>query len=325
MIELHVHSCYSDGELLPEKIVQYLAERRFQKISITDHDKVAPTIDTASLKAKDLGMEFINGIEITTDYKGITIHLLGYDFNLNRLNGIEELKTYLNLISKFYQDAGKEICKLTQKSPTSLKGKDGKRYELSFSESELKEIGQNVSTHTGLIGILINRKLKEFTGERVSPYETMTLFLRQTEIIKKKYEHFIKKHDIKFGERTTSIYYKKPKPIDVKKAIEFILESNGVPVIAHPGEQHLEEKQLCDLKAMGVKGLEVYSPKNRNVQEYKRIANKLRLIKTGGTDWHGPESMANIKPGYYTKEKKIPNFCWDEIKKAKLNISAEGF
>lgn len=75
--EFHCHSIASDGKLTPTEIIEIAKNKNLKLISLTDHD-TTKGLKEASIAAKDLGIKFIPGIELSCDYKGSTIHLLGY-------------------------------------------------------------------------------------------------------------------------------------------------------------------------------------------------------------------------------------------------------
>lgn len=77
MIDLHIHSTYSDGTFTPEEIIQKVIDKKLYGFSLTDHD----TVDGISnILAADLpdDLKFIPGIEISCDALGREIHILGY-------------------------------------------------------------------------------------------------------------------------------------------------------------------------------------------------------------------------------------------------------
>ena len=76
-IDLHVHTTASDGTLRPSEAVRYAKERGLSAIAITDHDARAG-IPEALAAGQELGLEVIPGIEISVDYNGRGIHILGY-------------------------------------------------------------------------------------------------------------------------------------------------------------------------------------------------------------------------------------------------------
>ena len=73
-----------------------------------------------------------------------------------------------------------------------------------------------------------------------------------------------------------------------KDAIDLVHTAGGVVVLAHPGIQN-KEKYLEELVALGLDGIEVYhsSHKMSDVDRYKHLAERYRLLVTGGSDFHG--------------------------------------
>lgn len=74
MIDLHVHSTYSDGTKTIEEILALAKELKLTQIAITDHN-----ILEGSIKASKIaGMDFVIGTELSVGYLGSEVHLLGY-------------------------------------------------------------------------------------------------------------------------------------------------------------------------------------------------------------------------------------------------------
>jgi predicted metal-dependent phosphoesterase TrpH len=86
-----------------------------------------------------------------------------------------------------------------------------------------------------------------------------------------------------------------PKPIlSTVKVIDFIHEAGGVAMIAHPGKiKH--NTYLDDFRQAGVDGLEVWHPDHleKQVSDFTEFCQKNGLMMTGGSDFHGDESMLN--------------------------------
>src|SRR5258706_12567523 len=76
-IDLHTHTTHSDGSDTPEELVGKAARAGAIALAITDHDTVAGLAEGRSA-ARQLGVEFVDGIEISADYSPGTMHLLGY-------------------------------------------------------------------------------------------------------------------------------------------------------------------------------------------------------------------------------------------------------
>ncbi|MGL4761835.1 MAG: PHP domain-containing protein [Sarcina sp.] len=75
--EFHCHSTASDGLMSPTKVIQEAKRLNLESIALTDHDTTKGLAE-ASIEAELLGIKFIPGIELSCDYKGATIHLLGF-------------------------------------------------------------------------------------------------------------------------------------------------------------------------------------------------------------------------------------------------------
>ena len=83
---------------------------------------------------------------------------------------------------------------------------------------------------------------------------------------------------------------------DPQEAIDLVHDAGGIAVMAHPGTVR-HDNIIEELAEMGLDGVEVYHSKHTSgqVRHYKRIAEKLNLLTSGGSDWHGRnDSKAEI-------------------------------
>ena len=89
-IDLHCHSTCSDGTFSPTEVVQRAHHAGVNILALTDHDTLAG-IDEARVTAKTLGIQLINGVEISCEHTlsggygknkstNKIIHVLGLDF-----------------------------------------------------------------------------------------------------------------------------------------------------------------------------------------------------------------------------------------------------
>lgn len=96
MIDLHVHSNYSDGNKSVQELVNISKSRNIQTISLTDHNTIK-NLDI--LRTQDI--DYIKGIELCPLRKDTHgFHMLAYDFDLNKsfLELMDELD-YERLVS----------------------------------------------------------------------------------------------------------------------------------------------------------------------------------------------------------------------------------
>jgi len=79
LIDLHIHSTYSDGVLKPTELVDLAKSQGLSAISITDHD-TADGAGEAIQRGLEKGIEVISGIEISSWHGDTSMHILGYLF-----------------------------------------------------------------------------------------------------------------------------------------------------------------------------------------------------------------------------------------------------
>ena len=77
MIDLHVHSTFSDGSLTPAELVDEAKAIGLTALALTDHDNLAglPAFEAACRARERIG---IPGVEISSEFQPGTLHMLGY-------------------------------------------------------------------------------------------------------------------------------------------------------------------------------------------------------------------------------------------------------
>lgn len=75
-VDLHCHSNVSDGVLAPAAVAAYARKGGVDAWALTDHDELKG-IKAARQAAKELGMHFVAGVEISVTWAGETVHLVG--------------------------------------------------------------------------------------------------------------------------------------------------------------------------------------------------------------------------------------------------------
>lgn len=77
MIDLHTHTTYSDGTTSPWQNAALAWEAGLRGFALTDHDTLAGWPEAAEA-ARAHGLEFVPGVELSTERDGLSVHLLGY-------------------------------------------------------------------------------------------------------------------------------------------------------------------------------------------------------------------------------------------------------
>ena len=75
--DLHLHTLCSDGAYPPAEVARRVRDAGVRLFAVTDHDTLAGTAEGAQA-ARELGLRFVRGIEISA-YLGVSkVHVLGY-------------------------------------------------------------------------------------------------------------------------------------------------------------------------------------------------------------------------------------------------------
>ena len=75
--DLHAHTHCSDGIRAPDALVRRAAERDVRVLSVTDHDTTAG-LEAARAAAQTHDIRLVNGVELSVEVDGHSVHLLGY-------------------------------------------------------------------------------------------------------------------------------------------------------------------------------------------------------------------------------------------------------
>lgn len=257
-IDLHLHTTASDGASTPAELIETCIDLGLEIIAVTDHDNVTSVREVQRLGRKE-GLQVVSGIEISTYRCGAEYHILGYfiDPDNDALLGLTE-----TILDSRVERTHKMIKKLTEMG-----------YPLEFSD--VKKYATGVSLGRPHIArAMVEKGYIEKIGDAFTD-----------EFIDGGGKAYVEKKNILPAE-----------------AIEVILKAGGIPVIAHPyiinHGKALGKKEISRLKDVGLKGVEVYQTKHNEkiTEKYKKIAEELGLLITGGSDYHG-ENSPGILPG----------------------------
>lgn len=101
--DLHLHTLFSDGTYTPEELITQSLRVGLSAIAVVDHDTIdgiEPTIEMAKMK----NIEVLSGIELSAEYDGLEIHILGYLIDYKRKDLQEKLKFLRkNRIERIYK------------------------------------------------------------------------------------------------------------------------------------------------------------------------------------------------------------------------------
>lgn len=249
-IDLHTHSTASDGSLTPRALAEAAARAGLSAVAITDHD----TVDGAGeflAACAEYGVEGIAGVEISAKFR-TEMHILGLFIDYTDTAFLKELSFLKNARSIRNREM---IEKLSDAG-------------FDISESDILALKPGATLeNTGrahIASVLASR------GAVASIQEAFDLYLSKG-----------------------MPFYVPRKTYPPKESIELIKKAGGLAVLAHPIYITRDRDELTellgDLKSCGLDGVEVMYSKYD--AEYTamcgNIADRLGLLKTGGSDFHG--------------------------------------
>lgn len=261
MIDLHVHTTFSDGELTPLEVLNMCYKNNIFVISITDHDSFSGVKQALQTNPYD-NITVIPGIELDAYYPKGTLHILGYNISFNN-------PTLNNVISQINED---NVMRLK-----SLISELKKNFNISFKENDIDDIFLRDRS----VGRPDVAKLCVKYGYSTSVKEAFELLLNplKEKVIKKKLD------------------------LSDYECIKYITDAGGIASIAHPItlKKNTDDLEiyLKNLQSYGLKAVEVYhsTHSKKDTINFINISNKLNLLTSGGSDYHGPLAKPDIQIG----------------------------
>jgi predicted metal-dependent phosphoesterase TrpH len=139
-------------------------------------------------------------------------------------------------------------------------------------------------------------------------------------LFRKGYVSSIKQAFDKYIGQGAPAYFDKER-LTPRRAIQLILQSGGVPVLAHPIQLRCEndaqlEQIVRDLIDLGLAGIEVIHSDHdaETVKKLASLAERLGLLKTGGSDFHGT-NKTNVELGM-ANGRRVPREWFDALNQA---------
>ena len=81
-VDLHIHTTASDGCWSPERVVAEVKARSIGLFAIADHDTIA-SVRPAEAVAREMGLAFLRGVEVSAWLDDQYFHILAYGFDLD--------------------------------------------------------------------------------------------------------------------------------------------------------------------------------------------------------------------------------------------------
>lgn len=274
MIDLHMHTIYSDGDKTIKEILKLCADKKLEYISITDHN-TCKAYDDELLKNNNIFRgQVIKGVEMNATFKNKSIEILGY--NIKEPKIIEEWSQRFfseKILRKKQEDDKKTLLEICDK-----KG-------MVYDE---RKIEKNIPV-TDYITIYIYKELirHEENHKILGEYaDSLNTFIRNG-LMNPESEYYTGKN-----------YILKP---EYEQVINVIHKAGGLAFLAHPYEYRFDNTiEFIDelRKQKELDGIECFHPSadENEINILVEYAKKNNLYISGGSDYHG-KKKPNIEIG----------------------------
>ena len=268
MIDLHIHTTYSDGDKTVAEILKMCEEKKLEYISLTDHDTCKQYNDKALKDNNIFRGKIIKGTELHAIFQKKNIEILAYDIDTEVIN---------NWCEKYYsEDKLKEQQKILFKRLLDIADKHGIIYNID-------KIQKPKNAFEYVEPLIYNEFLKykenyNILGEFA---QSFNIFFRKG-LANPKSSYFM--NHIEFRPQ-------------YKEVIDIIHKAGGKAFLAHPFEYKIEDTiTLIEKlrKDTNLDGIECFHPSSEEKSKRDILityAKENNLFISGGSDYHG-----KIKP-----------------------------
>jgi predicted metal-dependent phosphoesterase TrpH len=253
-IDLHMHTCYSDGKYTPSELLLKASGIGLKTVAITDHDNANGARKAVSI-TKTMGMELVPGIELTTTWSNLglppgetDVDLLGYFIDLDSpdLRAMEKART---------EDVYERMADLCD------------RLSAAGFPLTLKDIQGVNANYPSIAATIFAMQGKDYAEGWEAGYRLVMESWRKV---------------------------RPAANAEIGAMIAYIHATGGAAVLAHPAaiaspQGLIGESQVAELADMGLDGLEVYHHRNDEATRQKllALAQQFDLAVSGGSDEHG--------------------------------------
>jgi hypothetical protein len=260
MIDLHTHTDRSDGTVSPEDLVRRAKALGLEALAIADHDTLAG-YDLAQPFAARESLELICAVELSTrpDFTGHltkegkrprSVHILGYFLNT------APSATFRDWLLSQQASRRRRNLDLIEKL---------RQLGVHLELEEMQVYGRNQVGRPHFARVLLDKGYVSTLQEAFDRYLA--------------------------DDAEAAVERDEP---SLEEGIRRICEGGGLASLAHPVRlPQRDETSLCSLldrlRSYGLRGIEIYHSEH-NLEDaalFRRLAERLHLIETGGSDFHG--------------------------------------
>lgn len=260
---MHIHTIYSDGEYTPNEIIEMAIDRDIDTIAITDHDTIngVKQINRNEEFIKNSGITIFNGVEISCKWDLGTMHVLGYDFDIEN----QELNEWFNILRTNRMNSTLSVMEQIKRD-----------YGITFNYQDIIDmINKNNIGRPDLAKLCIKYGFCNTVDEAFNLYLNPAKEKVRGTNKKIEYQECFKLIKNSGG----LVVLAHPKTLN--------LNDDDLNIL------------LNQMKLQGLDGIEVYNSihTEKDSQLYLEFARKYDLLISGGSDYHGPNVKPKVKLG----------------------------
>ena len=271
MVDMHIHSLYSDGDKSLEEILRKCEEKKLEYISLTDHNTCKQYEDEA-LKENFFTGKIVVGAEMNAYVDDKRIEFLAYNIkNLEMINEWSNKFYSEEIINRRFNKEKKKILEICYNN------------NLLF---DLNNIKQDIK-YTDFYVVYVYYELIKHPENKEKMGECFNSF---NEFRK---QGLANPHSIFYMGEDDSL-----KPM-YKDVVDVIHNAGGLVFLAHPFEYHFEDiiGFIDELrKEIKLDGIECFHPsaeKDNRIERLLKYAEDNNLFISGGSDYHGDKKPNN--------------------------------
>lgn len=258
-VDMHIHTCYSDGDTTPDEIIKKAKEEGVKIIAITDHDTILGNKNITLSKEEMQDITVVPGIELSSKINKGRLHILGYGIDIN---------------NKVLNDKMIELRNNSLYSIIGLLAQLKKDYKIIFSTEDIQKL-LNKEKNIGRPDLA---KLCVRYGHAKSVAEAFDKYL----------EAAYKKTRL----TNKGLPYKECiKLIKEAGGVAVLAHPHTLKMTKEELEHFIKKLIKC-----GLEGIEVFHSNHTSeqTQEYLDLALKYNLLISSGSDYHGKSVKPDI-------------------------------
>ncbi len=259
-LDLHTHTYYSDGSLSVGGNVLKAGECGLDGVAITDHNTI---VGWEELDETEYPIMTIKGVEISTQFKEDSVHILGY-----YLNDGGDYSLLDSLLKQRYEEEMRRLRMIISKLEyMDIILTEEEVIEEAEREVTRRHIAQTIFKKYPKLGLSAEEIFQRYVGSDSPAY--VPRFYFPTDVV----------IDVLHDSHCLAIL---AHPLFIRK---------------------FDFREMKDLGIDGMEGIYPYRHCSFDISPVMEFCDSTGLMVTGGSDYHGPHSRTHMGESYIEEER----------------------